>query len=82
MMLLVRKYCDIFVVCLLLSDYVQKHEGARKEITILDTKRSNAINIGLTTLPKPDAIKAAIMKLDNSVINREAIEVSWPLVFM
>jgi len=56
-------------------DYIQKHDGARKEITILDTKRSNAINIGLTALPKPDAIKTAIMKLDSSVINREAIEV-------
>jgi len=42
----------------------------------LDTKRSNAINIGLTALPKPEAIKTAIMKLDNSVINREGIEVS------
>ena len=41
----------------------------------MDTKRSNAINIGLTALPKPDAIKTAIMKLDNSVINREGIEV-------
>ena len=55
--------------------YLQKHDGAKKEITILDTKRSNAINIGLTALPKPDAIKTAIMKLDNSVINREGIEV-------
>jgi len=55
--------------------WLQKHDGAKKEITILDTKRSNAINIGLTALPKPDAIKTAIMKLDNSVINREGIEV-------
>jgi len=54
---------------------LQKQDGAKKEITILDTKRSNAINIGLTALPKPDAIKTAIMKLDNSVINREGIEV-------
>ena len=56
--------------------WLQKQDGAKKEITILDTKRSNAINIGLTALPKPDAIKTAIMKLDNSVINREGIEVS------
>lgn len=55
---------------------LQKLDGAKKEITILDTKRSNAINIGLTALPKPEAIKTAIMKLDNSVINREGIEVS------
>jgi len=46
----------------------------------LDTKRSNAINIGLTALPKPDAIKTAIMKLDNLVINREGIEVTTTLV--
>ena len=46
----------------------------------MDTKRSNAINIGLTALPKPDAIKTAIMKLDNLVINREGIEVTTTLV--
>ena len=63
----------VFRVCI--DFWLQKQDGAKKEITILDTKRSNAINIGLTALPKPDAIKTAIMKLDSSVINREGIEV-------
>ncbi|XP_065561895.1 uncharacterized protein LOC136028152 isoform X3 [Artemia franciscana] len=45
-----------------------------KEIIILDPKRSNAINIALTKLPPPRAIKAAILKMDPTVINREGIE--------
>lgn len=47
----------------------------KKEITVLDTKRSNAINIGLTVLPTARTIKAAILKMDSSVINKEGIEV-------
>lgn len=47
----------------------------KKEITVLDTKRSNAINIGLTVLPTARTIKAAILKMDGSVINKEGIEV-------
>ena len=47
----------------------------KKEITVLDTKRSNAINIGLTVLPNPRTIKAAILKMDSSVITKEGIEV-------
>ena len=54
---------------------LQKHEGNKKEITVLDPKRSNAINIGMTKLPPPRTIKAAILKMDNSIINREGIEV-------
>ncbi|XP_059147790.1 uncharacterized protein LOC131935409 isoform X6 [Physella acuta] len=46
----------------------------KKEITVLDPKRSNAINIGLTVLPPPRAIKAAILKMDNSIMNKEGIE--------
>ncbi|XP_067937019.1 uncharacterized protein [Watersipora subatra] len=45
-----------------------------KYITVLDSKRSNAINIGLTKLPPARTIKAAIMKMDSSIINREGIE--------
>ena len=48
----------------------------KKEITVLDTKRSNAINIGLTVLPTARTIKAAILKMDSSVINKEGIEVN------
>lgn len=43
---------------------------------MLDTKRSNAINIGLTVLPPPRTIKSAILKMDTSIMNKEGIEVS------
>src|SRR6218665_3604620 len=55
---------------------LQQKEGSKKELTVLDAKRSNAINIGLTSLPPPRAIKTAILKMDNAVMNRESIEVS------
>ena len=54
----------------------QKNVDAKKEITVLDPKRSNAINIGLTVLPTARTIKGAILKMDSSVINKEGIEVS------
>lgn len=47
-----------------------------KEVIVLDPKRSNAINIGMTKLPPPRSIKAAILKMDPTVINREGIEVT------
>ncbi|CAF3827901.1 unnamed protein product [Adineta steineri] len=53
---------------------IKKGGEAKKEITVLDTKRSNAINIGLTVLPTARTIKAAILKMDGSVINKEGIE--------
>ena len=43
---------------------------------MLDSKRSNAINIGLTALPQPRIIRTAILKMDNAVLNHEAIEVN------
>lgn len=45
-----------------------------KRNLILDAKRSNAINIAMKKLPKPHTIKAAIMKMDATVIGREGIE--------
>lgn len=59
------------------SSSLQKQSDANKtkEITVLDPKRSNAINIGMTKLPPPRTIKAAIMKMDSTIINREGIEV-------
>jgi hypothetical protein len=45
-----------------------------REIIVLDHKRSNAINIGMTKLPPPRIIRAAIMKMDSSIINREGVE--------
>ncbi|XP_074646852.1 FH1/FH2 domain-containing protein 3-like [Tubulanus polymorphus] len=46
----------------------------KKEITVLDPKRSNAVNIGMTKLPPSRTIKAAILKMDNAIMNREGIE--------
>lgn len=46
-----------------------------KEIIVLDHKRSNAINIGMTKLPPPRSIKTAILKMDATIMNREGIEV-------
>lgn len=48
-----------------------------KEVIVLDPKRSNAINIGMTKLPPPRSIKTAILKMDATIMNREGIEVSF-----
>ncbi|ESN98468.1 hypothetical protein HELRODRAFT_113789 [Helobdella robusta] len=53
---------------------VKKSEQSKKELTILDSKRSNTINIALTSLPPVSAIKAAILKMDNNVIHKEGVE--------
>ncbi|XP_065341826.1 uncharacterized protein Fhos isoform X3 [Cloeon dipterum] len=52
----------------------QQDLNKSKELIVLDSKRSNAINIGMTKLPPPRVIKTAILKMDTSVINREGIE--------
>ncbi|XP_071172446.1 FH1/FH2 domain-containing protein 3-like isoform X30 [Mytilus edulis] len=59
-----------------MSEIKQKKAEAagKKEINVLDPKRSNAINIGLTVLPPPRTIKAGILKMDNSIMNKEGIE--------
>ncbi|XP_035988470.1 FH1/FH2 domain-containing protein 3 isoform X4 [Fundulus heteroclitus] len=49
-------------------------EGKRQEIIVLDSKRSNAINIGLTVLPPPRTIKTAILNFDEYALNKEGIE--------
>ena len=41
-----------------------------REIIVLDHKRSNAINIGMTKLPPPRVIKSAVMKMDSAIMNR------------
>uniref|UniRef100_A0A670YDI4 Formin homology 2 domain containing 1 n=1 Tax=Pseudonaja textilis TaxID=8673 RepID=A0A670YDI4_PSETE len=46
----------------------------RKLIVVLDPKRSNAINIGLTVLPPIHVIKTAILGFDEFAINKEGIE--------
>lgn len=48
---------------------------------MLNHKRSNAINIGMTKLPPPRSIKTAILKMDATIMNREGIEVRKLLFF-
>uniref|UniRef100_A0A672IJD6 Formin homology 2 domain containing 1 n=1 Tax=Salarias fasciatus TaxID=181472 RepID=A0A672IJD6_SALFA len=49
-------------------------ETKRAELLVLDSKRSNAINIGLTVLPALHVIKAAILNFDEFAISKEGIE--------
>ncbi|XP_050465516.1 uncharacterized protein LOC126858896 isoform X4 [Cataglyphis hispanica] len=52
----------------------QQEMNKNKEIIVLNHKRSNAINIGMTKLPPPRSIKTAILKMDATIMNREGIE--------
>ncbi|CAH0703264.1 unnamed protein product [Spodoptera exigua] len=56
------------------NDLIIKKLMEPKRNLILDAKRSNAINIAMKKLPKPQTIKAAIMKMDATVVGREGIE--------
>lgn len=56
------------------TEKVKIGNDAKREITVLDAKRSNAINIGLKVLPNAQAIKAAILKMDSTVMTKEGIE--------
>ncbi|XP_008837318.1 FH1/FH2 domain-containing protein 1 isoform X1 [Nannospalax galili] len=49
-------------------------EGRRTITTVLDPKRSNAINIGLTTLPPVHVIKAALLNFDEFAVSKDGIE--------
>uniref|UniRef100_A0A4W3J1S4 Formin homology 2 domain containing 1 n=1 Tax=Callorhinchus milii TaxID=7868 RepID=A0A4W3J1S4_CALMI len=49
-------------------------DGKRQGVIVLDPKRSNAINIGLTVLPALHIIKNAILNFDEYAINKEGIE--------
>lgn len=64
---------------------LQKCEGEdkdkKKEIVVLEMKRSQAINIGLTKLPPIRALKQAILGMDSAVIDREGIDVSVHSLF-
>lgn len=53
-------------------------EGRRTMTTVLDPKRSNAINIGLTTLPPVHVIKAALLNFDEFAVSKDGIEVGSP----
>ncbi|KAK2854353.1 hypothetical protein Q5P01_007014 [Channa striata] len=49
-------------------------EIKKSEILVLDPKRSNAINIGMTVLPAVHVIKSAILNFDEFAISKEGIE--------
>ncbi|KAM5138317.1 FH1/FH2 domain-containing protein 1 isoform 3-T3 [Mantella aurantiaca] len=46
----------------------------KQTLVVLDPKRSNAINIGLTVLPTVHIIKTAILNFDEYAISKEGIE--------
>ncbi|XP_053575430.1 FH1/FH2 domain-containing protein 1 [Bombina bombina] len=46
----------------------------KQALVVLDPKRSNAINIGLTVLPTVHIIKTAILNFDEYAITKEGIE--------
>ncbi|XP_054276971.1 FH1/FH2 domain-containing protein 3 isoform X2 [Macrosteles quadrilineatus] len=58
----------------LITKEKQQEINKNKEVIVLDPKRSNAINIGMTKLPPPRSIKTAILKMDATIMNREGIE--------
>ncbi|KAF1371449.1 hypothetical protein PFLUV_G00278140 [Perca fluviatilis] len=49
-------------------------ETKKAELLVLDSKRSNAINIGMTVLPAVHVIKTAILNYDEFAISKEGIE--------
>uniref|UniRef100_A0A8C5JVX4 Formin homology 2 domain containing 1 n=1 Tax=Jaculus jaculus TaxID=51337 RepID=A0A8C5JVX4_JACJA len=49
-------------------------EGRRTMTMVLDPKRSNAINIGLTTLPPVHVIKSALLNFDEFAVSKDGIE--------
>lgn len=55
---------------------LQKVTDGKKVVVVLDPKRSNAINIGLTVLPPVHIIKTAVLNFDEFAVNKEGIEVS------
>ncbi|XP_014348267.2 FH1/FH2 domain-containing protein 3-like [Latimeria chalumnae] len=53
---------------------IKNKSGQKKELIVLEVKRSNVINIGLTTLPPTHIIRAAILSFDECVIQKEEVE--------
>ncbi|XP_077568744.1 FH1/FH2 domain-containing protein 1-like isoform X2 [Stigmatopora nigra] len=49
-------------------------ESKKSEILVLDSKRSTAINIGMTVLPAVHVIKSAILNFDDFAISKEGVE--------
>ena len=85
-LLLNKEWSPGWHINLLFSFFITKKtaaDGKRQEIIVLDSKRSNAINIGLTVLPPPRTIKIAILNFDEYALNKEGIEVRqvlWRIV--
>ncbi|KAM4638646.1 FH1/FH2 domain-containing protein 1 isoform 3-T3 [Amazona ochrocephala] len=52
----------------------KKAIDGKKVVVVLDPKRSNAINIGLTVLPPVHIIKTAVLNFDEFAVNKEGIE--------
>lgn len=53
----------------------KKNQDSKKsEILVLDAKRSNAINIGMTKLPPPRVLKTAIIEMNSRLISKESVE--------
>ncbi|NWX48909.1 FHOD1 protein, partial [Steatornis caripensis] len=52
----------------------KKAIDGKKVVVVLDPKRSNAINIGLTVLPPIHIIKTAVLNFDEFAVNKEGIE--------
>uniref|UniRef100_A0A8C3Y418 Formin homology 2 domain containing 1 n=1 Tax=Catharus ustulatus TaxID=91951 RepID=A0A8C3Y418_CATUS len=53
---------------------LQKATDGKKVVVVLDPKRSNAINIGLTVLPPIHIIKTAVLNFDEFAVSKEGIE--------
>uniref|UniRef100_A0A803WA01 Formin homology 2 domain containing 1 n=1 Tax=Ficedula albicollis TaxID=59894 RepID=A0A803WA01_FICAL len=52
----------------------KKAIDGKKVLVVLDPKRSNAINIGLTVLPPIHIIKTAVLNFDEFAVSKEGIE--------
>ncbi|NXE40229.1 FHOD1 protein, partial [Ptilorrhoa leucosticta] len=52
----------------------KKAIDGKKVVVVLDPKRSNAINIGLTVLPPIHIIKTAVLNFDEFAVSKEGIE--------
>ncbi|XP_046781388.1 FH1/FH2 domain-containing protein 1 isoform X1 [Gallus gallus] len=52
----------------------KKVTDGKKVVVVLDPKRSNAINIGLTVLPPVHIIKTAVLNFDEFAVSKEGIE--------
>lgn len=64
--------CKLHLFLLLIQKCAEAKKAA---ILVLDPKRSNAINIGMTVLPAVHVIKSAILTFDEFAISKEGIEV-------